>query len=159
MSRLKIGNHDLVVVCDGRKALFLQNDGDEQYLNLVTCEAREQADPPNRELNTDRPGRVHQSAVAARSAVELTDRHDEAERSFIEGVAARLSQLATQDKRRHVVVVAPPRALGILRKAYAPALRTAVAAEIGHDWTHLPVYEIEQHLKAEIKGSARQPTG
>ena len=44
MQKLKIRQGDWVVVCDGKKALVLENVGDEKFLNLKTREAREQPD-------------------------------------------------------------------------------------------------------------------
>jgi protein required for attachment to host cells len=154
MFNFKLKAHDWAIVLDGRKALFLQNQGDGVHPNLVTREVREHPDLPNRELHTDRPGKVHQSAASAHSAVELTDRHDEAERIFIEGVATRLGELVAAGKGNRMIIVAPPRALGMVRKTYTPALRAAISAEIDHDWVHLPVNEIEGRLKQGAKGTA-----
>ena len=44
MSRFKIGQGAWVVVCDGRKALVLENVGDHKFLNLKTKEVYEQED-------------------------------------------------------------------------------------------------------------------
>jgi protein required for attachment to host cells len=43
-------------------------------------------------------------------------------------------------------MVAPPRALGVLRHAYSHNLRAALRAEIDKDFVKLPVHEIEKHL-------------
>jgi len=43
-------------------------------------------------------------------------------------------------------VVAPPRALGVLRQAYSHKLRAALRAEIDKDLVKLPLYQIEKHL-------------
>ena len=49
-------------------------------------------------------------------------------------------------KARSLIVVAPPRALGVLRQAYSHNLRAALRAEIDKDFVKLPVHEIEKHL-------------
>jgi protein required for attachment to host cells len=46
------------------------------------------------------------------------------------------------------VLVAPPRALGVIRQAATPNLRKAVRAEIDKDYVRMPVHEIEKHLAA-----------
>ena len=143
VTKFKLLKGDWVIVLDGCKALFLQNLGNEANLSLAAREVRDQPDPPNRELYTDRPGKVHQSATSGRSAVELVDRHDAAERAFVEGVAARLAQLAGSDNKARFTIVAPPRALGMIRKVYTPALKPALNVELAHDWVHLPVAQIE----------------
>ena len=147
MSKLRIRNGDWALVVDGRKALFLQNRGDGVHLGIVTREVREHPDLPNYELHTDRPGKVQQSAASFHSAVEVADRHEEAERVFIVDTLKRLDELLASDRSRRFVVIAPPRALGVIRKGYTSHLRFALEAEIDHDWLHLPVHEIEARLK------------
>jgi protein required for attachment to host cells len=45
-------------------------------------------------------------------------------------------------------VVAPPRALGMIRSLYSHGLRAAVRFELDKDFVKLPVHEIEKHLTA-----------
>ena len=45
MQKLKIRQGDWVIVCDGKKALILENAGDEKFLNLKTREVQEHVDP------------------------------------------------------------------------------------------------------------------
>jgi len=47
---------------------------------------------------------------------------------------------------KSLILIAPPRALGVLRQAYSHNLRAAVRAEIDKDFVNLPVHEIEKHL-------------
>ena len=47
-----------------------------------------------------------------------------------------------------MILVAPPRALGMIRPAYSHALRAAVRAELDKDMVKLPIHEIEKHLTA-----------
>jgi protein required for attachment to host cells len=49
---------------------------------------------------------------------------------------------------KSVIIVAPPRALGVLRQAYSQNLRNALRAEIDKDLVRMPVDEIERHLAA-----------
>ena len=63
----------IVVVCDGRKAIILENVGDEAYPDLRTKSALAAEDASTAALGTDRPGRVHQRFGEARSAVEQTE--------------------------------------------------------------------------------------
>jgi protein required for attachment to host cells len=136
------------VVCDGSKALFFRNDGNAERLNLTMLDVLAQADPPTRELGTDRPGRVHQSYGTARSAVETTDFHAEAEMAFLAMVAEQIDKAAREKLVNHVILVAPPKALGHLRKLLTDAARALVTAEIGKDLARLSTQEIEKHLAA-----------
>jgi protein required for attachment to host cells len=143
---MKIGNGDLIVVCDGRKALVLENEGDEMLAKFKTREIYEHNEEPTRNLGTDKPGRVREMATGVHSAVEPTDLHDREETAFLGRRSARLDALVTSGQAHHVVIVAPPRALGALRKSYSSALRHAIRAEIDHGLVHLPVAEIEARL-------------
>ncbi|WP_036257457.1 host attachment protein [Methylocapsa aurea] len=146
MPHLRIRTGDWVIVVDGRKALLLENEGDDEILNLKTREVREHADAPNRLLNSDKPGRVHESATSSRSSVEQTDRHEDEERAFIAGVAARLEEAIAAGGVKGFIIVAPAHVLGLIRKGYSASVKAAIRAEIERDLTHLPVYEIEQRL-------------
>jgi protein required for attachment to host cells len=146
MSKLKIDAGDWILVCDGKKAVILENAGDRKFPNLRVKAVREHDDAPSRDLGTDVPARVFASVGSARSATESTDWHDQAERAFLRELVGELQSAATERKFKGVVVVAPPRALGVIREAYPPGLRAFVRAEVGHDYTHLPVDEIERRL-------------
>ena len=146
MSAIKIAHGDWVVVCDGAKALVLENVGDRQFPNLKTLEVYEQEDPKTREQGTDAPGRSTNSVDSRRSAMEQTDWHDQAEHRFLNTLAERLDTAVNAGKAKSLIVVAPPRALGVLRQAYSHNLRGALRAEIDKDLVRLPVHQIEKHL-------------
>ncbi len=143
---VKIAQGDWVVVCDGAKALVLENVGDEKFPNLKTKEVFEQEDPRTHEQGTDAPGRSVNSVDARRSAMEQTDWHDQAEHRFLQNLAGHLDAAVNSGQAKSLIVVAPPRALGVLRKAYSHNLRSALRAEIDKDLVKLPVHQIEQHL-------------
>jgi protein required for attachment to host cells len=146
MHAVKITHGEWVVVCDGTKALVLENIGDEKFPNLKTQQVYEQEDPKTAEQGTDAPGRAINSVDARRSAMEQTDWHTQTEQRFLQSLAARLDAAVTAGKARSLIVVAPPRALGVLRQAYSHNLRGALRAEIDKDLVKLPVYQIEKHL-------------
>jgi len=149
MSKLKIDQGGWVVVCDGAKALVLENVGDEKFPNLKTKEVYEQEDPKTSDQGTDAPGRAINSVGANRSAMEQTDWHEEAERAFLGKLVDRLAAAAHAGEAKAMVLVAPPRALGVIRQRYTPALKAAIKAELDKDYVKLPVYEIEKQLTAE----------
>jgi protein required for attachment to host cells len=148
MSDVMLRRGDWVVVCDGAKALVFENRGALNAPKLKLREASEQPNPPTHELGTDSPGRTMNSADGRPSAVGQTDWHDEAERGFLADLTRRLDSAVTAGEVTSLVMVAPPRALGMIRSAYTPALRAAVRTEIDKDFVKLPVPEIERHLSA-----------
>jgi protein required for attachment to host cells len=87
------------------------------------------------------------SAPSERSAAPWSRPIGTTSRSaFLEDLAGRLDAAVTAGETKAVIVVAPPRALGVLRQAYSPRLRQAVRAEIDKDLVRMPVHEIEKHL-------------
>jgi protein required for attachment to host cells len=148
MAILKIRSGDWVVVCDGTKALILANAGDGMHSNLKTKEVHEQESAPTHEQGTDAPGRSINSVGNKRSAMEQTDWHAQDEQRFLTELAKRLDTAVTKGETKSIVIVAPPRALGVLRQAYSEGLRAAVKAEIDKDYVKMPVHEIEKKLAA-----------
>jgi protein required for attachment to host cells len=148
MTKLKIKQDEWVVVCDGTKALILQNAGDEMFPNLQTRDHFQQDDPPTRDQGSAPPGRIQQSVGHGSSAVEQTDWHLQAEEGFLEKLMKRLDQAVMAGRMKSLIIVAPPRALGIIRRHYSHALRGALRAEVDKDLVKMPVHEIEKHLAA-----------
>jgi protein required for attachment to host cells len=146
MNKMKIGTGDWIVVCDGRKALILENLGDRLFPNLHTREVREHADLSTSAQGSDAPGSVHQSMGAARSSIEQTDWHDESERAFLKALAERLDAAVTTGETAALTMVASPRALGMIRSDYSAAVRKALHGELAKDLVKMPVYEIEKQL-------------
>ncbi|HWV51436.1 host attachment family protein [Pseudorhodoplanes sp.] len=145
---VRIDQNEWVIVCDGSKALFLQNAGDSKFPNLQTREVMEQTVPPTSELGSDKPGRSHSSVGNGRSAVEQTDFHTQQEDEFLRSVMTKLDAAAHSGQMKAIILVAPPRALGVMRQHYTHALKQAVREEIQKDYVKMPVYEIEKHLAA-----------
>jgi protein required for attachment to host cells len=148
MKKLKIPHNALVFVGDGRKALFLRNDGDEKFPNLRTEKVFEEENPPTREQGSERPGRLSK-ASGNRSAVEPTDWHDIEEHRFARKVAAAMERVVRASEVKALIVVAPPKTLAELRDAFHPDVKACVLAEINKDLTKHPIAEIEKHLTGD----------
>jgi protein required for attachment to host cells len=140
MAELLIRHGEWVVVCDGAKALILENAGDTKFPNLKTIKVFEQEDLPTHALGTDAPGRH------IKSAVEQTDWHDQAERQFLTQLVRHLDAALGAGKTKSLILVAPPRALGMIRPPSSQALKGALRAEVDKDFVKMPVHEIEKHL-------------
>jgi len=150
MNKLRIPHHAFVFVGDGRKALFLRNDGDEKFPNLRTEKVFEDENPPSHEQGTERPGHIGKgSQPGRRSAVEPTDWHDIEEHHFARKVAAALEQVIRTRKVKALVIVAPPRTLADLRNAFHADVKARIIAEIHKDLTKHPVGDIEKHLTGD----------
>ncbi len=148
MKSLRIRNGEWVVVCDGAKALIFENIGDTDIPNFKTLEVHDHPDKKTHELGTDAPGRSFSSVGHGRSSVEQTDWHDQAEKEFLTQLAKRLEKAVESREVKSIIIVAPPRALGMLREAYPVQLKAAIREEVSKDYVKMPVPEIEKHLTA-----------
>jgi protein required for attachment to host cells len=143
---IRIPHNAFVFVGDGRKALILRNDGDPDLLNLKTERVFTDDNPATHEQGTDRPGRAFSSVGAGRSSVAQTDWHKLEEHRFATDVAAALERIVRERGVHALVVVAPPRALADLRKAFHPDVKKRIIAEIDKDLTKHPIDQIEKRL-------------
>ena len=143
-----VPHNALVLVGDGQKALFLRNKGTAHRLQLVVEQVLERDNPPTREQGTDRPGRSNASVGVARSAMEETDWHNIAEERFAGELADALYRRVHANSLEKFVVIAPPKILGNLRKAFHAEVAERVTAEIPKELTSHPVAEIERLVAA-----------
>jgi protein required for attachment to host cells len=147
MNKITIPHNAFVFIGDGRKALFLRNEGDEKFLNLKAERVLVDENPPTHEQGSDRPGRVFKRAKTnLRSGVGQTDWHDIEEHRFARTVASVLEKLVRERNVKALVVAAPPRTLADLRRSFHPQVQSIVIAEIDKDLTKHPVDQIEKHL-------------
>jgi len=147
MTKLSIPHDGFVFVGDGRKALFLRNDGDEKFPNLKVERVLTQDNPATHEQGSDRPGRAFKGAgTNRRSGMEQTDWHDLEEHRFARDVAGALEAVVRSNGVKALIVVAPARTLADLRRAFHDDVKKKIIAEIDKDLTKHPVYEIEKHI-------------
>lgn len=143
---VRLPHKSWLIVFDGAKALILRNIGNEQSPQLELVEAMQHRSPPSHELGRDRPGRVHQSHGSARSAVEEADLHLAAQLNFVEEISAMVEKTVHGQAVSKLVLVAPPKLLGELRRCLTPPMQALIVAEISKDLTKLPILEIERHF-------------
>jgi len=147
---MQVPHNSFVVVADGKKMLFFRNEGDAEFLKLEVDRKREQEDLADREMKTDGAGRTFDaSGGAGRSAYEETDFHQLEEDRFAAETAEMLKRRALRNEFESLIIVAPPRTLGELRKHYHKEVEKRLTGEIAKDLTGHPVPEIEKILLAQ----------
>lgn len=144
----RIPHKAYVMVGDGRKALFLRNDGTEIAPRLKAEQVFLNSNPPTHDQGSDRPGRSFQSVGSRRSALEQTDWHEIEEQRFARTIADILEGLARDRTIPGFIIAAPPRILAELRQSMDASVKARIIAELDKDFTGHPVSEIEKHLAA-----------
>jgi protein required for attachment to host cells len=168
---MRVPHNAMVLVADGRKALFLRNDGDAEFPNLVVENAQERPNPANRDQRTDAQGTARSTqsgpgapAVAqngsmhargggaqfapSRGTFAETDFHQMEEDRFAHDMTTMLKDRALANDFETLIIVAPPRTLGELRKHYHKEVSQRLAGELAKDLTGHPIPDIEKALTA-----------
>lgn len=144
---MEIPHNGFVVVVDGEKMLLLRNQGDSEFPHLVLLAEDEQQSLSNRELRRDMPGRSFASVGPGRSSYDEADSRQVGEDRFAAETAEMLNRRALENEFESLIVVAPPRTLGELRKSYHDELQRRLAGEVPKNLTNTPVGEIERILQ------------
>lgn len=146
---MQIPHRSFIVVADGKKMLFFRNEGDAEFPKLAVERKVEQENPADREQKTDLAGRGHNSAGPGGNSYDETDFHQLEEDRFAAETAERLKNRALRNDYDALIVVAPPKTLGELRKHYHKEVEKRLVGELAKDLTGHPVEEIERILIAQ----------
>ena len=141
---MQIPHDSVILVADGRKSLFFRNSGDADFPNLSVVEKETHPNPAHREQASDLAGRA--SGMRG-SDMEEVDFHQQEEDRFAAETAAMLKARALRHEFETLVVVAPPRTLGELRKHYHVEVERRIVGELPRDLVNTPVAEIEKILQ------------
>lgn len=121
----------LVLILDGRKSLFLRNRGTATSPRFEVEARQENENPPS-----------HLQG----SPIEGGDPHQQEEDRFAADMAAELHRRVLVNDFEKLVVVAPPRTLGVLRAHYDYAVTMRLLGEIPKDLTRHPLPDIAAAL-------------
>jgi protein required for attachment to host cells len=139
--------HDaLVLVADGRKMLFFRNHGDENQIDLRTEEHAARKDRKDREIKTDAPGTNKQSFGFGRSTYEEPDFQQQEEDRWIIDAADELKARALRNDFEALAIVAPPKALGVLRKQLHKEVERRIICTVNKEMSGRPIPDIEALL-------------
>ena len=97
------------------------------------------------------PGAIHQSAGYGRSTYEETDFHQQEEDRWIKDAAEELKERALRNDYDALAVVAPPKALGVLRKCLHKEVEKRLLCTINKEMSGRPVPDIEALLDGETR--------
>lgn len=139
-----------LVVADEREANFFDVKKPSQAPESRGA-LRNEAARPDRELETDRPGRRFGGSDGNRHAVDgerSTERHEM--ELFAKSVARTLDGARTRNEFDRLVIIAGPRMLGLLREALPEPCRSIVAAEVTKDLVRHDLDTIREAVPREV---------
>ena len=144
----------LVLVVDGRKMLFLRNRGEGDQVDLVTESHHQRDDRKDHEMKTDGPGLTAQSGGYGRPAMDEPDYHQLDEDRYAAEAADQLRIRALAGDFEALVIVAPPKTLGELRKHLHKEVERRIVMELPKEMTDRPIPDIA----AMLNGRSAPPT-
>jgi len=133
-------------IADGGRARFVERDENGAFRTVVSFDSAE-LHARSKDLGTDRPGRVMESATTGRSAVE--PRHDlkrQAKEDFVELVADELAAEHGRGAFDQLMLVAPPGVLTELKQKLAKPIADLVVKDLQKDLTKVPDHDLTEHL-------------
>ena len=140
-----------VLVTDGGRAIVFRNAGEVGQPNLQQFKAYHHDSPPTREQGTDKPPRSN-SLASNRATIEQTDYHQQAEDRFVKDIAEDMAKDLAAGEFAELVVVAPPVALGVYRKAASAELQKATVMEINKDLTKHSAADVASIVVKALEG-------
>jgi len=144
---MQVPNNGVVLVADGRKSLFFRNEGDAEFPKFAVEEKEVQDNPAHHEQASDLAGMSMKTKDGRGGSMEEVDFHQQEEDRFAADLAGMLKARALRGEFDSLVVVAPPRTLGELRKHYHKEVEKRLVAEVPKDLVNVPVVEIEKILQ------------
>jgi len=140
-----------VVIAHRSGARIFLRHGASMQLEPVATLSHAAGHLQEREFNSDRPGRTHDSAGPGRHAMgaENTAREHSAEQ-FASEISERLEAGRTAHAYAQLVLVAEPHMLGVLRAALSKQCTALVSASVTKDLVHVPDDELMSHLASEL---------
>lgn len=150
--------HYWIVVADAGRACMFSHRGMAEGVEPVEGGILENRSLHRhaRDAKSDRPGRAFDSVGHARHSIEPTsDPHRQEEEAFAGTVAAFLAEKLAGRHFDQLIIVAPPRFLGDLRRALDPAVAKHVVKEVAHDLLKLPSTELVARLREYAEQASR----
>ena len=143
---MPLPHNALVLVADGRKMLLFRNHGDENQIDLRTESHDARKEREDGDIKTDAPGLVKQSAGFGRSTYEEPDFHQQEEDRWIKDTADELKARALRGDFNAVAIIAPPKALGVLKKSLHKEVERRIVCTINKEMSGRPIPDIETLL-------------
>ena len=139
----------LVLVADGKKVLWLRNQGDSELIDLRTESHDRRDDPMDREIKTDAPGTQGQRWGDGRPAMDEVDYHQQGEDRWIKDAAEEVNRRALSNDFDALAVIIPPKALGEFRKKLHKEAERRIVLTVNKEMTDRPIPDIEELLVGE----------
>jgi protein required for attachment to host cells len=137
-----------ILIADASRArLFEHRRRNERPLEPIFEDDRPELRDREQRRDSDRPGRVHESAVTMRHAAEPhTSNEQRIRERWARELIDRLHAVAGDRQFHNLVLVAPPAMLGALRKLLDDEFGDRVVGELAKDLAWMSEHDLPEHL-------------
>jgi protein required for attachment to host cells len=140
-----------LVVADGQHATVYHNTGPGKGLAIIPGLGGTQEVPRNTEIISDASGRNRGPGGGGAAPMDGgTDPHELEEKRFTESLANEVNRAALDKQFDRLILAAPPRTLGILRKSLSCHATDRVIAELDKDLTKVSRDDLAAHIDGHI---------
>jgi len=140
-----------ILIADGARVRILRYLGRLSGVQQLQGYEWQVSHVQDRELGTDRPGRVFDSVGKGRHSIEP---HTSVARlnkdEFAHGITDFLQEKLEAGAFDRLVLIAPPETLGDLRGHLSDKLAKSIFAEVPLDLTHVPNDKIDGYLRQHV---------
>jgi protein required for attachment to host cells len=133
-------------IADGGRARFVERHENGAFHTVANFESTD-LHTSTKDLGTDRPTRVQDSAGPGRHAVEpRRDLKEAAKQDFVKLVADELAVEHGRGQFDQLMLVAPPGVLTELKQKLAKPIADLVVRDLQKDLTKVPDHDLTEHL-------------
>ncbi|MFO7603289.1 MAG: host attachment protein [Gammaproteobacteria bacterium] len=140
-----------VVVAESSRARVYQTNLHLQDLQEITDFSHPESRQHARDITADLPGRLAATGAGSHHAVQAkTDIKKHQADEFARQIAIYLQQALEQGKYDHLVLIAPPAFLGLLRQHLSKNVAASVRYELDKELLHASADELRAHLPKHL---------
>lgn len=144
---MRIDSKTLVLVADGQAATFFRNRGSGDTIELEPLHGMGLHNEANRDLANDRPGHAQVGMSERRTSYEQNDLHQANETAFLKGMLELAPSVMSDNGLSAVILIAEPKALGVIRAHADDAFLSKVSMQIDKDYTKTAIPALEAILR------------
>ncbi|WP_374368998.1 host attachment protein [Dongia sp.] len=142
-----------LLVADGQRAQIYRYFGATRQAEAEADLAFARDGAPSRAIRTDKAGRMQPSAGSGGAAFSpRADAHDQEEERFLDKVATSVNAAIDAGRCDEIILAAPPRALGHLRRVIPPMMLKRIKAEIDKDFTKTEIAKLGALVAEHLQG-------
>jgi len=136
-----------IIVADGSRARIFEVAPSSSDLHERETLAHPESRMHEQDMTSDLPGRDFDSSGAGRHAMGSKEEPKQgAKKEFAKQIADHLEKARTENRLAHLIVIAAPAMLGLLREAYSAETAKLVDSEVDKDLTQHSLSDIQKHL-------------